>query len=170
MLKGTLLSAILITASVASPLIYRQGVGVVTTSPTASQEVSSAITSFSDDVNTVSTALMALKSETDANTITAIATNGLSAESDEDNQRQVLFRFAGDAGTDSNQLITTFTPDVLNGFQAIINNPSPGTAQDQAQQISLIRNTNILPSITGLANAALAGVGEGPSAPSFTPT
>jgi hypothetical protein len=37
-------------------------------------------------------------------------------------------------------------------------------------QLMRLRNPNILPSITELANAALAGVGEAPSAPSFTPT
>ncbi|KAH8799658.1 hypothetical protein F5884DRAFT_113043 [Xylogone sp. PMI_703] len=170
MLKQTLLSIILIAASTASPLVNRQGVGVVATSPTASHEVTSAITSFSDDVNAVSAALTALKTETDISTIAVIAAIGFSAESDEDNHRQVLFRFAGDAGNNANQMITTFTPKVLNGFRAIINDPSPETANSQAQQISAIRNPNILPSITELANAALAGVGEAPSAPSFPPT
>jgi hypothetical protein len=139
MLKQTLLSIMLIAASAASPLVNRQGVGAVATSPTASQEVASAITSFSDDVNAVSAALTALETETDATTITAIATNGFSAESDENSHRQVLFRFAGDTGNDANQMITTFTPDVLSGFQAIINDPSPETASSQAQQISAIR-------------------------------
>jgi hypothetical protein len=137
MLTQTLLSIMLIAASAASPLVNRQGVGVVAT--TASQEVTSAITSFSDDVNAVSAALTALTTETDVTTIAAIATNGFSAETNEDIQRGVLFRFAGDAGNNANQLITTFTPDVLSGFQAIINNPSPETANSQAQQISAIR-------------------------------
>jgi len=140
MLKQTLLSIImLIAASAASPLVNRQGVGVVATSPTASQEVASAIASFSNDVNTVSAALTALRTETDAASIAAIAIDGFNAESDEDTHRLVLSRFAGDAGNNANQMITTFTPDVLSGFQTIINNPSPETASSQAQQISTIR-------------------------------
>lgn len=62
-----------------------------------------------------------------------------SAESDEDNQRQVLFRFAGDAGNNASQTTTTFTLDLLTGFQAMINDPSPETANNQALQISAIR-------------------------------
>ncbi|KAF8856263.1 hypothetical protein BDZ45DRAFT_566437, partial [Acephala macrosclerotiorum] len=133
-------------------------------------EVANAITGFSDDVNTVSSALISLQTEIESDVIATIATNAFNAESDQDAQRQVLFRFAGDAGNNANQLITTFTPDVLNGLQAIINEPYPGIANDQVQSISTIRNANILPSITELANAALAGVGEGPSAPTFSPT
>jgi hypothetical protein len=139
MLKQTLLSIMLVAASAASPLVNGKGVGVVATSPTASQEVASAITSFADDVNAVSVALIALTTETDATTIAVIAKNGFSAETNEDIQRQVLFRFAGDAGNNANQLITTFTPDVLSGFQAIINDPSPQTASSQVQHISAIR-------------------------------
>jgi hypothetical protein len=60
MLKQTLLSIVLITASAALPLINRQGVGVVATSPNASQEVVNAITAFADDVNAVSSALISL--------------------------------------------------------------------------------------------------------------
>ena len=139
MLKQIFLSVMLIAASAAFPLVNRQGVGVVATSPTASQEVASAITSFSDDVNAVSDALTALETETDATTITAIATSAFSTESDVNSHRHVLFRFAGDAGNNANQMITTFAPQVSSGFQAIINDPSPQTANSQAQQISAIR-------------------------------
>ena len=72
----------LIAASTASPLINRQGEGVVATSLTASQEVASAIISFSDDVNAVSAALTALETETDATAIAAIAANAFSTETD----------------------------------------------------------------------------------------
>lgn len=139
MLMQTLLSIMLIAASAASPLVNRQGVGGTATSSTASQEVASAITSFSDDVYAVSAALSVLESETDANSIAALAATGFRAETDEDSHRQVLFRFAEDAGNNANLLITTFTSDVLSGFQAIINDPSPETASGQAQQISAIR-------------------------------
>jgi hypothetical protein len=83
--------------------------------------------------------LTALETETDATTIAAIVTEGFSVGSDGDSHRQVLFRFAADAGNDTNQLITTFTPDILSGFQAFINDPSPETTSSQAQQISAIR-------------------------------
>ena len=53
MLKQTVLSAILIAASAASPLVLRQDSGVVVTSPDTSQEVPNVITAFTDDVNTV---------------------------------------------------------------------------------------------------------------------
>jgi hypothetical protein len=140
MLKQTLLSIVFITAAAALPLINRQGVGVVATSPDASQEVANAITAFADDVNAVSSALISLQTEINSDVITAIATSGFSAESNEDAQRQVLLRFAGDAGSNANQLITQFTPDVLSGFQAIINEPYPGIAKDQVQSISSIRS------------------------------
>jgi hypothetical protein len=139
MLKQTLLSIMLVAASAASPLVNRQGAGVVGTSTTASQEVASAITSFSDDVNAISAAITALETETDTATIAVIANNAFITESDVNSHRQVLFRFAGDAGNNANQKITTFAPQVSSGFQAIINDPSPQTANSQAQQISAIR-------------------------------
>jgi hypothetical protein len=113
MLKQTLLSIMLVATTATAPLVNGKSLGVVATSPTASQEVASAMTSFSDDVHAVSAALTALATETDST--------------------------AGNAGNNTNQLITTFTPDVLSGFQAIINDPSPQTANSQVQQISAIR-------------------------------
>lgn len=67
-------------------------------------------------MNAISAALTALKTKIEAEVITAIATNGLSAENNEDIYRQVLFRFAGDAGKDASHLITIFTLDILSGF------------------------------------------------------
>ena len=117
MLKSTLLSAILIATSAASSLVIRHDSGVIAISPGAFQEVANAITAFADDVNAVSSALIALKTEIDSDVIAAIATNGLSAESDEDSQRQVLLRFAGDAGNKANELIMEFTPMFLMVFR-----------------------------------------------------
>jgi hypothetical protein len=107
---------ILIVASTASPLVNRQGISAVAISPTASQEIISAITSFSDNINTVSAALTILETETDATTIIVIATNRFSTESDEDNYCQILFRFAGNTRNNTNQIIIIFILDVLSGF------------------------------------------------------
>jgi hypothetical protein len=133
MLKQILLSIILIAVSAAFLLVNRQDVGAVATSPTASQEVVSAITSFSNNINTISAALIVLETETNTTTITAIATNRFSTESNENSYYQVFFRFTRDTRNNTNQIIIIFIPDVLNGFQAIINNLSPETASSQAQ-------------------------------------
>jgi hypothetical protein len=71
----------MLAAASASPLITRQGVGVVATSPTASQDIVSAITLISDNINVISAIIIALKIKTDTATIAAIATKAFSTES-----------------------------------------------------------------------------------------
>jgi hypothetical protein len=87
MLKQTLLSIMLIAAFTTSPLVNRQGASVVGTSTTASQKVASTITSFSDDVNAIFAAIIALETKTDTATIAVIANNAFITKSDVNSHR-----------------------------------------------------------------------------------
>jgi hypothetical protein len=115
-LKQILFLIIFITASVISLFVNRQGVGIIATSPKASQKITSAIISFSDDMNIISAVLIIFETKTNTTIITAIATNRFSIKTDKNSYRQVLFRFTRDTRNNTNQVIIIFIPDVLNGF------------------------------------------------------
>ena len=59
------------------------------------------------------------------------------------------------------QLILLNTPNVLNGLQAIYENPTPQNAAAQAMGMGLVRNDKILPSIANLCQAAMSADGSG---------
>lgn len=105
-----------IIAFTASPLSNRQA------NTTVSQEVADAIASFSNDIQIVSTMLISLENEIQSNIIVALVAVRFNAESNEDVQCAILFRFASDTRTNTNNLIINFTSDVLAGFGSIINN------------------------------------------------
>lgn len=95
--------------------------------------------SFKRDATVVSQNLNSLGTETDPTTINALATKAFSAESDENAQRAVLALAAGPAGAQSDNLIMTNTPAVLNGLSAIMADPTPQTANTQLQTIETAR-------------------------------
>ncbi|CAG8960262.1 hypothetical protein HYFRA_00012782 [Hymenoscyphus fraxineus] len=152
-----------IGTALASPLQPRQ-------KKTDPMSVKVAADGFKRDASVVSTSLNALGTEQDPTVIKALATKAFSAETDENGQRAVLAKAAGNAGSSSNQLIVKNTPIVLNGLQAIMNDPTPATAMAQLKIIEEARNPNILPSITQLSNAALNNSGLAPSQIKFAPT
>ncbi|CZS89085.1 hypothetical protein WAI453_010401 [Rhynchosporium graminicola] len=110
---------------------------------------------FANDATTVSNSLNALGSETNPEMIRALATVAFTAESDEDQRRNVLNTAGGSAAKNANALIVKNTPAVLDGLQNIMNDPTVATTRTNLQSIERARNPNILPSITELSNAAM---------------
>ncbi|KAG4423922.1 hypothetical protein IFR04_002917 [Cadophora malorum] len=125
---------------------------------------------FANDATTVSASLNALGTEQDPEMIRALATVAFTAESDEDQRRNVLNTAGGSAAKNANALIVKNTPAVLDGLQNIMNDPTPATAKTNLQSIETARNPNILPSITELSNAAMSMTGLQPLAVEFPPT
>ncbi|KAH6723454.1 hypothetical protein BKA61DRAFT_420397, partial [Leptodontidium sp. MPI-SDFR-AT-0119] len=125
---------------------------------------------FANDATTVSASLNALGTEQNPEMIRALASVAFTAESDEDQRRNVLNTAGGSAAKNANALIVKNTPAVLDGLQNIMNDPTPATAKTNLQSIEAARNPNILPSITELSNAAMMMSGLQPLAVEFPPT
>ncbi|PVH84272.1 hypothetical protein DL98DRAFT_569237 [Cadophora sp. DSE1049] len=125
---------------------------------------------FANDATTVSASLNALGTEQNPEMIRALASVAFTAESDEDQRRNVLNTAGGSAAKNANALIVKNTPAVLDGLQNIMNDPTPATAKTNLQSIETARNPNILPSITELSNAAMMMTGLQPLAVEFPPT
>lgn len=119
-----------------------------------------AIRNFFGDVALVSNAISLIGSGqvTDPGTIQRLAQVAFNGEINENDQRMVMVAAAGPQAMaqDANNNIVTFTPTVLNGLQAIAQNPTQN-AQLIAQTMGTVRNARILPSITNLALAATGG-------------
>ncbi|KAL2070880.1 hypothetical protein VTL71DRAFT_13906 [Oculimacula yallundae] len=125
---------------------------------------------FANDATTVSASLNALGKETNPEMIRALATVAFTAESDEDQRRNVLNTAGGSAAKNANALIVKNTPAVLDGLQNIMNDPTVATTKTNLQSIEAARNPNILPSITELSNAAMMMSGLQPLAVEFPQT
>lgn len=95
--------------------------------------VMQAAANFEQDVGIVSNAINKMTSMTDQDAIRDTAQRAFDAESDEDNQRQILIAAAGSTGATSNRKIQQFTPTVLNGLDAITKDPSPDSVQMNTQ-------------------------------------
>lgn len=87
--------------------------------------VAIAANNFAQDAGIVSNALNVMTTMTDQEAIKATAMRAFKAESNEDNQRAVLFAAAGSAGATPNRKIQQFTPTVLDGLDAISKDASP---------------------------------------------
>lgn len=135
--------------------------------PSASA-VQQAADNFAGDVSVVSNSLNTLGTTTDQATRKKLANAGFKAESDEDNQRSVLFA-AGNNG-DANTKIVDNTPIVLDGLSSIAKDPSDDNTAKQLQTMEKARNANILPSITSLTNSAFKATGIDSSAQKFQST
>ncbi|POS86489.1 hypothetical protein EPUL_006078 [Erysiphe pulchra] len=132
--------------------------------------VMQAAANFAQDVGIVSNAINKMTSMTDQDAIKDTAQRAFNAESDEDNQRQILIAAAGSAGETANRKIQQYTPTVLDGLDAITKDPSPDSVQVNTKMMEDARNPNILPSITQLSNAALDNMGLEKAAPNFKKT
>jgi len=100
---------------------------------------------FANDAMTVSAALNSLGTETDPEKIRSLASTAFQAESDEDQRRNVLNTVAGSAAKQSNALIVQNTPAVLDGLQAIMNDPKPETSQANLATIENARYVYLHP-------------------------
>ncbi|KAI6247224.1 hypothetical protein HI914_05104 [Erysiphe necator] len=141
-----------------------------TTPNVTKDSVSRAADNFAQDAGIVSNAINKMTSMTDQSAIKDAAQRAFDAESDEDNQRQILAAAAGSAGDSANGKIMKFTPTVLNGLNAIVMDPSPDSVQMNTKMMEDPRNANILPSITQLSNAALDAMGLDMTAPKLRST
>ncbi|KAK8013099.1 hypothetical protein PG991_010474 [Apiospora marii] len=130
--------------------------------------VQKAANNFAGDVSVVSNSLNTLITTTNTAQRTKLAKAGFDAETDEDNQRSVLF--AAGKNTAANALIVKFTPTVLDGLKSIQNNPSQANTEQQVKTMETARNANILPSITKLTASAFQAVGVNAQAQTFQPT
>ncbi|KAH8198203.1 hypothetical protein TruAng_007630 [Truncatella angustata] len=130
--------------------------------------VQQAADNFASDVSTVSNSLNTLGTTTDTATRKKLANAGFKAESDEDNQRSVLF--AAGANKDANTKILDNTPTVLDGLSSIAKDPSDDNTAKQLQTMETARNANILPSITALTNSAFKATGVDATAQKFQST
>ncbi|KAH9203857.1 hypothetical protein DL95DRAFT_472006 [Leptodontidium sp. 2 PMI_412] len=176
--KQFLTSALLIASSTAVPLNSRQGVGVSLLSPTAPQIVANAISEFTQNTTLVTSALVSLQDQIESEEITSIAGAAFSAQLDQLNPLGALSRFAGDfglgnspgdIGTSDSTRIRNSGQKVLDCLQLIINSPFPGKVIPNIREIIEIRNVDLFPAFTRLANIALANVGQGPTAPVIPP-
>lgn len=68
---------------------------------------------------------------TDKTMLKQLASQGFTAEQDENQHRAVLNKAAGNDAASANQKIVDNTPTVLNGLQSIMNNPSPANTAKQ---------------------------------------
>ena len=123
------------------------------------QNAVTAMRNFLGDVQLVSNAINMLGSgdAKDPDTMRRLAQLAFNAEINEDEQRAIMLQSAGQAGNEANDNILTFTPTVLNGLQAIVDNPTPENAKALANLMGTVRNARILPSIGNLATAAIGG-------------
>ncbi|KAK0103352.1 hypothetical protein ONS95_005378 [Cadophora gregata] len=94
---------------------------------------------FANDATTVSASLNALGTEQNPEMIRALASVAFTAESDEDQRRNVLNTAGGSAAKNANSLIVKNTPAVLDGLQAIMNDPTPANAKSNLQTIEAAR-------------------------------
>lgn len=108
--------------------------------PSASS-VQTAADNFSSDVSIVSNSLNTLGTTTDQATRTKLANTGFKAETDEDNQRSVLF--AAGQNSAANTKIVDNTPAVLNGFSSIAKNPSDANTAKQLQTMETARYASL---------------------------
>jgi hypothetical protein len=104
--------------------------------PSASA-VQQAANNFASDVSTVSNSLNTLGTTTDQATRKKLANTGFKAESDEDNQRSVLF--AAGNNKDANAKIVQNTPTVLDGLSSIAKDPSDANTAKQLQTMETAR-------------------------------
>ncbi|KAK8064297.1 hypothetical protein PG996_008949 [Apiospora saccharicola] len=130
--------------------------------------VQKAADNFAGDVSIVSNSLNTLITTTNTAARTKLAKAGFDAETDEDNQRSVLF--ASGKNTAANGLIVKFTPTVLDGLKSIQNNPSQANTEKQVKTMETARNANILPSITKLTQSAFQAAGVNAQAKTFAST
>ncbi|KAK6815695.1 hypothetical protein PG995_015983 [Apiospora arundinis] len=130
--------------------------------------VQKAADNFAGDVSIVSNSLNTLITTTNTAQRSKLAKAGFDAETDEDNQRSVLF--AAGKNTAANGLIVKFTPTVLDGLKSIQNNPSQANTEKQVKTMETARNANILPSITKLSQSAFQAAGVNGQAKTFAPT
>ncbi|KAK8113581.1 hypothetical protein PG984_014107 [Apiospora sp. TS-2023a] len=130
--------------------------------------VQKAADNFAGDVSIVSNSLNTLITTTNTAARTKLAKAGFDAETDEDNQRSVLF--ASGKNTAANGLIVKFTPTVLDGLKSIQNNPSQANTEQQVKTMETARNANILPSITKLTQSAFQAAGVNAQAKTFAST
>ncbi|KAH7383428.1 hypothetical protein BKA64DRAFT_646622 [Cadophora sp. MPI-SDFR-AT-0126] len=176
--KQFLTSALLIASSTAVPLSSRQGVRVSLLSPTAPQIVANAISEFTQNTTLVTSALVSLQDQIESEETTSITSTAFSAQLDLLNPLGALSRFAGDFGlgnspsdigiSDSTR-IRNSGQKVLNCLQLIINSPFPGKVIPNVQEITEIRNVDLFPSFTRLANITLANIRQSPTAPIIPP-
>lgn len=99
--------------------------------------VQKAANNFAGDVSIVSNSLNTLVTTTNTAQRTKLAKAGFDAETDEDNQRSVLF--AAGKNTAANGLIVKFTPTVLDGLKSIQNNPSQANTEKQVKTMETAR-------------------------------
>lgn len=99
--------------------------------------VQKAADNFAGDVSIVSNSLNTLITTTNTAQRTKLAKAGFDAETDEDNQRSVLF--AAGKNTAANGLIVKFTPTVLDGLKSIQNNPSQANTEQQVKTMETAR-------------------------------
>ncbi|KAK7968018.1 uncharacterized protein PG986_002295 [Apiospora aurea] len=130
--------------------------------------VQKAADNFAGDVSIVSNSLNTLITTTNPAQRSKLAKSGFDAETDEDNQRSVLF--AAGKNTQANGLIVKFTPTVLDGLKSIQNNPSQANTEQQVKTMETARNANILPSITKLTASAFQAAGVNAQAKTFAST
>lgn len=99
--------------------------------------VQKAADNFAGDVSIVSNSLNTLITTTNTAQRSKLAKAGFDAETDEDNQRSVLF--AAGKNTAANGLIVKFTPTVLDGLKSIQNNPSQANTEKQVKTMETAR-------------------------------
>lgn len=104
--------------------------------PSASS-VQTAADNFASDVSIVSNSLNTLGTTTDEAERKKLANAGFKAESDEDNQRSVLF--AAGQNDAANQKIVDNTPTVLDGLSSIAKDPSDSNTAQQLQTMETAR-------------------------------
>ena len=139
--------------------------------PVAGVDGATACNEFVGYFSTVSASLNSMFTAQDPPTIQRRAAMAYIAENNEayaaSNMFSIAMKSANQADKDmavqAMQLILLNTPNVLNGLQAIYQNPTPQNAQAQAMGMGLVRDDKILPSIASLCQAAMSSDGSGQS-------
>lgn len=129
--------------SLAKPtLAIRAGATDSTVPKTSAESIVDAANDWAKDVDTVSDKMSALRLSSGPFAVT-LANEANQAEADEGGHKDVLAKAAGTAGNAAISALEVNAPKVVEGFQNIINNPSPENVIRQLTNIQNIRFVQI---------------------------
>ena len=117
--------------------------------PAAALSSTDAFSNFAQHVYAVSSSIMGLSTATDANQIRTLANIGWVQEDLEQIEAKKMASLSNGGGQPL-QSLTRNTPCILNGLQLAIQTPTPEVAKFVAQQMSIVRDSQILPNIRAL--------------------